>query len=244
MSNTHPTVIITGATSGIGLGLAKAFLKEGYNVVGTGRSQERLQATAAQLDAGERFVGVAGDVALPDTAREVFAQAIARFGHVDVLVNNAGIFSAKPFVQFTPEEIELQIATNLKGTLYPSQEAARHMSERRQGKIINITASIALQPHAGVPALLAVALKGGLNQATRALALELAPFGVTVNAVAPGVTDTPMHAAETHDALGRLHPLGRIARIDEINAAALYLAKADFVSGTVLAVDGGYSAGR
>ena len=95
-----------------------------------------------------------------------------------------------------------------------------------------------------MPALLAVALKGGLNQATRALALELAPFGVTVNAVAPGVTDTPMHAAETHDALGSLHPLGRIARIDEINAAVLYLAKADFVSGTVLAVDGGYSAGR
>ena len=125
MSNTHPTVIITGATSGIGLGLAGAFLKDGYNVVGTGRSQERLQATAAQLGAGERFVGVAGDVALPDTAREVFAQAVARFGHVDVLVNNAGIFSAKPFVQFTPEEIELQIATNLKGTLYPSQEAAR-----------------------------------------------------------------------------------------------------------------------
>ena len=244
MGNTSPTVIITGATSGIGLGLAEAFLQEGYNVVGTGRSAERLQATAVHLNADERFVGVVGDAGKPESAREVFAQAIARFGKVDVLVNNAGIFAAKPFVQFTPEEIEEQIATNLKGTLYPSQEAARHMSARRAGKIINITAAVAMQPHHGVPALLAVALKGGLNQATRALALELAPYGVTVNAVAPGVTDTPMHAADNHDALGSLHPLGRLARVDEISAAVLYLAKADFVSGTVLPVDGAYSAGR
>lgn len=244
MGSTHPTAVITGATRGIGLGLAAAFLREGYNVVGTGRSAERLEAVAAQLDAGERFAGVAGDVGRPESARAVFAQAIARFGQVDVLVNNAGIFTAKPFVQFTPEEIEEQISTNLKGTLYPSQEAARHMSERRQGRIINITAALAMQPHSGVPALLAVALKGGLNQATRALAIELAPFGVTVNAVAPGVTDTPMHAAGNHDALGSLHPLGRLARIDEVCDAVLYLARADFVSGTVLPVDGAYSAGR
>ncbi|MBB1629639.1 SDR family NAD(P)-dependent oxidoreductase [Cupriavidus sp. UME77] len=242
--NTDNTVIITGATSGIGLGLADAFLKAGYNVVGTGRSTERLQATAERLNAGERFLGVAGDVGKPESARQVFAQAIAKYGKVDVLVNNAGIFAAKPFVQFTPDEVEEQISTNLKGVLYPSQEAARHMSERKRGKIINITASLALQPHGGVPALLAVALKGGINQATRALALELAPHGVTVNAVAPGVVDTPMHAAETHAALGSLHPLGRIANIAEISDAVLYLAKADFVSGTVLPVDGGFSAGR
>jgi NAD(P)-dependent dehydrogenase (short-subunit alcohol dehydrogenase family) len=244
MSKSDKTVVITGASSGIGLGLAQAFLEQGYNVVGTGRSRERLQAAAATLNAGERFLGVAGDVGQPDSAGKVFQEAIAKYGRVDVLVNNAGVFTAKPFVQFTPDEIEEQIATNLKGVLYPSQEAARHMSQRKGGKIINITASLAIQPHGGVPALLAVALKGGINQATRALALELAPHGVTVNAVAPGVVDTPMHAAETHEALRSLHPLKRIATVDEVAAAVLYLAKADYVTGTVLPVDGGFSAGR
>lgn len=244
MSKSEKTVVITGASSGIGLGLAEAFLHEGYNVVGTARSQARLQAAADQLQAAERFLGVAGDVGAPESARAVFEQAISRYGHVDVLVNNAGIFAVKPFVDFTPQEIDEQIATNLKGVLYMSQQAARHMGERGQGRIINITAALALQPHAGVPALLAVALKGGINQATRALALELAPKGVTVNAVAPGVTATPMHPAETHAALGSMHPLGRIARIDEIAAAVQYLVSADFVTGAVVPVDGGYSAGR
>jgi len=244
MSKSDKTVIITGATSGIGLGLAEAFLKEGYNVVGTGRSSERLQATAARLKAGERFLGVAGDAGKPESAKQVFEQAIAKYGKVDVLINNAGIFSAKPFVQFTPDEIEAQIATNLKSMLYASQEAARHMSARKQGKIISITAALGLQPHSSVPALLAVALKGGINQATRALALELAPYGVSVNAVAPGVVDTPMHAPETHAALGQLHPLGRIATIAEVADAVLYLARSAYVTGTVLPVDGGFSAGK
>lgn len=244
MSKSDNTVVITGATSGIGLGLAEAFLKEGYNVVGTGRSSERLQATAARLNAGGRFLGVAGDVGKPESARKVFEQAIAAYGKVDVLVNNAGIFTAKPFVQFTPAEVEEQISTNLKGVLYPSQEAARHMIERKHGKIINITASIAIQPVSNVPALLAVALKGGLNQATRALALELAPYGVTVNAVAPGIVATPMHPVESHAALGKMQPLGRIATIAEVSAAVLYLARADYVTGTVMPVDGGASAGK
>jgi NAD(P)-dependent dehydrogenase (short-subunit alcohol dehydrogenase family) len=244
MSKSDKTVVITGATSGIGLGLAEAFLKAGYNVVGTGRSAARLQETATRLNAGARLLGVAGDVGQPESARKVFEQAIAQFGKVDVLVNNAGIFAAKPFVDFTPTEIEEQISTNLKGVLYPSQEAARHMSERKQGKIINISAALALQPHSGVPALLAIALKGGINQATRALATELASRGVTVNAVAPGVIATPMHAPESHAALGNLHPMGRIGTISEIVDAVLYFANAEFTTGQVLAVDGGFSAGR
>ena len=244
MSKPEFTVVITGASSGIGLGLAEDFLREGYNVVGTGRSQDRLDAAAAHLKAGERFLGIAGDVGAPATARDVFAQAVARYGHVDVLVNNAGIFAVKPFVDFTPEEVEEQIATNLKGVLYMSQQAARHMGERGRGRIVNITAALALQPHGSVPALLAVTLKGGINQATRALALELAPKGVTVNAVAPGVTATPMHPDATHAALGAMHPLGRIARVDEIAAAVRYLVGAEFVTGAIVPVDGGFSAGR
>jgi len=244
MSKSGNTVVITGATSGIGLGLAKAFLKEGYNVVGTGRSAERLQAAAAQLNAGERFLGVAGDVGKPESAKNVFDQAVAKYGKVDVLVNNAGIFTAKPFVEFTPDEIDEQISTNLKGVLYPSQVAAKHMSERKHGKIINITAALAMQPHSSVPALMAVALKGGINNVTPALALELAPYGITVNAVAPGLVDTPMNPPKTHEFLGKFAPLGRIANVSEIADAVLYLVKADFVTGTILPVDGGFSAGR
>jgi len=244
MSKSEHTVIITGATSGIGLGLAQAFLRDGYNVVGTGRSAARLEQTAALLNAGERFLPVAGDVADPSAATAAFAKAIETFGHVDVLINNAGIFAAKPFVDFTPDEIEEQIATNLKGTLYFSQAAARHMSERRSGRIVNVTASIALQAHSGVPALLAAVLKGGMNQATKALALELAPFGVTVNAVAPGVVNTPMHAPETHDALGKMHPLGRIAQVEDVARAVRYFVESDYVTGTIAPVDGGFAAGR
>lgn len=238
------TVLITGATSGIGLGLAERFLRESYRVVGTGRSNDRLQATAEHLDAGDRFLGVAGDVSDPDSVRRTFAQAIAAFGHVDVLVNNAGMFTAKPFIHFTDTEIDEQIATNLKGMLYHSREAARHMVERRRGSIVSITAALALQPDHRVPALLNVTLKGAVNQATKALALELAPAGVRVNAVAPGVVATPMHGPDVNAAYGAMHPLGRVATIDEVVDAVLYLAHSDYITGVVLPVDGGSSAGR
>lgn len=238
------TVLITGATSGIGLGLAERFLREGYCVVGTGRSSDRLQATASHLNVGDRFLGVAGDVADPDAARRTFADAIAAFGHVDVLVNNAGLFTAKPFIHFTAAEIDEQIATNLKGMLYHSQEAARHMVGRQRGSIVSITASLALQPDHRVPALLNAALKGAVNHATKALALELAPHGVRVNAVAPGVVATPMHGPDVNAAYGAMHPLGRVATIDEVADAVLYLAHSEYITGVVLPVDGGSSAGK
>lgn len=244
MTSNRRTVVITGASSGIGRGLAERFLREGYCVVGTGRSAERLRVTATELAAGERFLGVAGDVADPDAAYRAFAEAIAAFGHVDVLVNNAGMFMAKPFADFTVAEIDEQIATNLKGMLYHSQEAARHMSARRSGSIVSITASLALQPDHRVPALMNVALKGAVNHATKALALELAPFGVRVNAVAPGVVATPMHGPDVNAAYGAMHPLGRVATIDEVSDAVLYLAQSDYITGVVLPVDGGSSAGR
>jgi NAD(P)-dependent dehydrogenase (short-subunit alcohol dehydrogenase family) len=243
VQNNSRVAIVTGASSGIGLGIAKALLDEGWKVVGNARTQGRLDEAAATL-ASDRFVGVAGDIARPETAQQLVEQTVARFGQVDLLVNNAGIFAAKPFVDFTPDEIERQIATNLKGVVYASQEAARRMIPRGQGQIVNITASLAIQPRSQVSAFMAVLLKGGLNQATRALALELAPHGIRVNAIAPGIIDSPLHTPESHEFLKTQQPARRLGTIDEIAGALLYLVDAGFTSGIVLPVDGAASAGN
>ena len=241
----HPkTIVITGASSGIGLALAGAFLQRGDNVVGNARSDERLQQAAASLGLPDNFLGVAGDVADPAVGDVLIRRAIERFGQVDVLINNAGIFNAKPFVEYTPAELEALVNTNLKGFFYPSQAAARHMIERKAGHIISITASIALQPNQAVPAVLPVLVKGGINQATRALALELAPHNIQVTAVAPGIVDTPMYTKEMHGFLNTLQPAGRIATAQEIVDAVLYLSDASFTTGIVLPVDGGMGSGK
>lgn len=238
------TVVITGASSGIGLGLAKAFLDNGYNVVGSARSTEGLKEAANSLGNPDNFVGVAGDVADPSTARNLFAAAIDRFGSVEVLVNNAGFFLPKPFIEYTPEDLESLLDTNLKGVVYSTQVAAAHMIERGQGHIVNISAAVALQPNIAVPAALPVLIKGGVNQLTRALALELSPHNIQVNAVAPGIIDTPMHDPSARDFLNNLAPSGRVGTVEEIAEAVLYLAKANFTTGVVLAVDGGMSTGK
>ena len=238
------TVVITGASSGIGFGLAKAFLAQGFNVVGNARSAERLEQARAQLGNPAGFVGVAGDIARPQTARQLIDASIEAFGQVDVLVNNAGFFLPKPFLDYSPEDIDSLLETNLKGVVYASQAAAAHMIERRQGKIITITAAIALQANIDVPAALPVLIKGGLNQVTRALALELSPHNIQVNAVAPGIIETPMHDPATHDFLKGLQPAGRIGQVEDIAEAVLYLAGASFTTGVVLPVDGGMSSGK
>jgi NAD(P)-dependent dehydrogenase (short-subunit alcohol dehydrogenase family) len=242
--NTSPTVVITGASSGIGLGLAQAYLERGFNVVANARTAERLAAAAEQLGNPARLLGVAGDIGRRDTAQQLVDRAVERFGQVDVLINNAGIFNAKPFVDYTEDDLEQMVATNLKGFVYASQAAAKHMVARRQGHIVNITASIALQPNQQVPAALPVLIKGGINAATRALALELAPHNVKVNAVAPGIVDTPLYTPEQHGFLNGLAPAGRIATVREIADAVLYLTSADFTTGVVLPVDGGMSTGK
>jgi NAD(P)-dependent dehydrogenase (short-subunit alcohol dehydrogenase family) len=242
--NTPSTVVITGASSGIGLGLAQAYLERGFNVVANSRTEERLAAAAKQLGNSARFFGVAGDIGRRDTAQQLVDRAVERFGQVDVLINNAGIFNAKPFVEYTEEELDQLVATNLKGFVYASQAAAKHMVARRQGHIVSITASIALQPNQQVPAALPVLIKGGINAATRALALELAPHNVKVNAVAPGIVDTPLYTPEQHGFLNGLSPAGRIATVREIADAVLYLTSADFTTGVVLPVDGGMSTGK
>ena len=238
------TVIVTGASSGIGLAIARAYLQRGDNVVANARTLERLQAAAAQLGQPAKLLLIPGDIAEPATAQRLVAAAIERFGQVDVLVNNAGIFTAKPFTDYTPEDVEALVDTNLKGFFFAAQAAAAHMRERRSGHIVNITASLADQPSQAVPAALPVLIKGGINHATKALALELAPHNIQVNAVAPGIVDTPLYTAEMHDFLKGLQPAGRIGTVEEIAEAVLYLGDATFTTGVVLPVDGGMAAGH
>ncbi|MVW59311.1 SDR family NAD(P)-dependent oxidoreductase [Massilia sp. NEAU-DD11] len=244
-TNNRRTVVITGASSGIGLALARAYIERGDNVVGNARSAARLDAAAAQLGNPANFVGVAGDIAEPATAQALFETAIARFGKVDVLINNAGIFNAKPFHTYTPDEVDRLVDTNLKGFFYPSQRAAAHMAANGSGHIVNITAGIAVQPNAKVPAVLPVLVKGGLNSATRALAIELAASGVNVSAVAPGIIETPLHGdyEGTRAFYNTLAPSGTTGTTDDVVDAVLYLTDARFTSGVVLSVDGGASAG-
>ncbi|MCP1456385.1 SDR family NAD(P)-dependent oxidoreductase [Pseudomonas kilonensis] len=238
------TVIITGASSGIGLGLVKAFLGRGYNVVGNARSPSGLEAAAADLGHPAGFIGVAGDIADPATSTALITQAVEAFGAVDGLVNNAGFFLPKPFVEYSPQDLDALLDTNLKGLVYASQAAAAHMIGRQQGFIINISAAVALQPNIQVPAALPVLIKGGVNQMTRALALELSPHNIKVNAVAPGIIDTPMHDPVHREFLDNLAPAGRVGTVEEIAEAVLYLAGADFTTGAILPVDGGMSTGK
>lgn len=240
------TVIVTGASSGLGYAIAEAYLARGHNVVGNARTAERLEAAVEKLGNPRNFVGVPGDIGVPATAKALFAQAIEHFGKADILVNNAGIFIAKRIGDYTDEDLDAIIATNLKGFFYPAREAARHMTANGGGHIVTITASLGSAPTAKVPALLPVLIKGGLNQATRALALELAGANVKVNAVAPGIIDTPLHPddAATHEFLKGLAPTGTLGTAQDVAEAVLYLTGTRFTTGTVLAVDGGATAGN
>ncbi|ANC03133.1 3-oxoacyl-ACP reductase [Pseudomonas putida] len=240
--STARTIVITGASSGLGFALAKALIERGDNVVGNARTQARLDQAAIELGNPAAFVGVAGDIADASTAQRLFDTALQVFGRVDILVNNAGIFIPKPFTDYTEQDIDALFATNLKGFIYPSQAAAKTMSAQGHGHIVAITASVAMQPNVRVPAALPILVKGGLNQAVRGLALELAGSGVQVNAVAPGIIETPLHNNDVAG-LGILSPSGRTGKPQDIVDAVLYLTDARFVSGVVLPVDGGSTAG-
>lgn len=243
--NRVKTVIVTGASSGLGFAIAQAYLARGYNVVGNARSLERLQAAANQLGNPKNLLLVPGDIARPETATRLFEQAEDNFGQVDILINNAGIFLSKPMTDYTEEDVDAMLATNLKGFFYPSQAAARHMMPHGSGHIVTITAAIAMQPISKVPALLPVMVKGGLNQATRGLALEMAPHNVMVNAVAPGIIATPMNNQDEQSLafMKQMAPTQRIGQPQDIVDAVLYLTDSNFVTGTIVTVDGGTTAG-
>jgi NAD(P)-dependent dehydrogenase (short-subunit alcohol dehydrogenase family) len=239
-SKQKQTVLITGASSGIGLGLTKGFLAEGYNVV----ANSRHVTSAGTLIPSDDLLLVDGDVGESSTARRLIHSAVQRFGGLDVLINNAGIFVPKPFVDYTPEDFQRVISTNLSGFFYVSQEAVRHMQQNGGGQIITISTTLAQQPVAGVTAALTSLTKGGLDSVTRGLAIEYAAHGIRVNAVAPGIVDTPMHDPANHEFLKGLHPIRRLATVQEIVDATLFLVRAHFITGEVLYVDGGAHAGK
>jgi NAD(P)-dependent dehydrogenase (short-subunit alcohol dehydrogenase family) len=187
---------------------------------------------------------VQGDIADATTAERVVAAALSRFGRVDTLVNNAGAFVAKPFTDYTDDEFATLIGVNLAGFFHLTQRALRPMLEQGGGHIVNITTSFVDHPNSNVPSVLASLTKGGLAAATRSLAIEYATHGVRVNAVSPGVIKTPMHPAETHETLAGLHPVGRMGEIHEIVDGVIYLESAPFVTGEILHIDGGQSAGH
>jgi NAD(P)-dependent dehydrogenase (short-subunit alcohol dehydrogenase family) len=236
MSNSQKVVVVTGASQGIGAETVKAFRQLGYRVVATSRSIKPSD------DAN--IATVAGDIADPATARRVIDEAIARFGRVDTLVNNAGIFVAKPFTQYTAEDYANVLGTNLAGFFYITQLAVEQMEKQKSGHVVNITTTLVNHAIDGVPSVLASLTKGGLDAATRSLAIEYAKRGIRANAVSPGIVKSPMHAPETHAALGGLHPMGHMGEMKDIVDAIVYLDNAPFVTGETLHVDGGQIAGH
>ncbi|WP_437221973.1 SDR family NAD(P)-dependent oxidoreductase [Planctomicrobium sp. SH661] len=235
--NSQPKVaVITGASQGIGAGLVRGFLDRGYRVVGNSRS--------IQSDSTAGVVTVAGDISDPDVADRVIATAVAQFGRVDTLVNNAGMFIAKSFTEYTEADFNAKISLNLGGFFHISQRAVRQMLTQGGGHIVNLTTTLVQQPLKEVPSALASLTKGGLDAVTRSLAIEYADRGIRVNAVAPGIIRTPMHKPESHAFLSGLHPMNRMGEVQEVVDAVLYLESASFITGETLHVDGGAHAGH
>jgi NAD(P)-dependent dehydrogenase (short-subunit alcohol dehydrogenase family) len=232
--------IVTGASSGIGLGLVKRLVAEGYRVVANSRNI----TSSMTLCEGAGLKLVDGDIGNQETAKRVVDAAIQAFGRIDLLVNNAGVFIPKPFTEYSAEDFRRATSTNLAGFFYVSQLAASQMRLQNSGHVINITSSIVGQPVAGCPTSLTNLSKGGLESVTRALAIEFAQDGVRFNAVSPGAVDTPMHPVERHEFLKQLSPLHRLAKIAEVVDSILFLESAPFVNGEVLHLDGGAHAGK
>jgi NAD(P)-dependent dehydrogenase (short-subunit alcohol dehydrogenase family) len=230
------TAIITGASGGIGAGLVEGFLRERYNVVATSRD------TSRKLTASGSLIVLEGDIGKQETAVQAVEAAINNFGTVDVLVNNAGIFLTKPFTDFTTEDFDALVSTNLLGFFYITQRTVKEMLKQKSGCVVSITAALADRPIAGENGSISMITKGGLNSATQNLAIEYAKDGIRFNAVAPGVVDTPMHRNDPKDST--LQPSMKKATVKDIVDAVLYLVQADHVSGEILHVDGAAPARR
>jgi NAD(P)-dependent dehydrogenase (short-subunit alcohol dehydrogenase family) len=236
MSTEQKVVIITGATQGIGADLVKGFRDRNHRVIANSRSIK----PSSDAD----VLNVAGDIADPATAERIVSQGLDRFGRIDTLINNAGIFIAKPFVDYTEEDYTSVVGINLGGFFRLTRRVVAEMATQGSGHIVQITTSLVDHPNSSVPSVLASLTKGGLNAATKSLAIEYASRGIRVNAVSPGVIKTPMHPVETHEFLSKLHPVGRMGESRDVVDAVLFLENAHFVTGEILHVDGGQSAGH
>ena len=236
MRTERKVAVITGASQGIGAALVEAYRERDYRVVATARS-------VMPLDDDDILV-VPGDIAERKTAERAISEGVRRFGRIDTLVNNAGIFIGKPFTQYTEADFATMLGVNLAGFFHITQLAVAEMEKQGSGHVVQITTSLVDHAMSGVPSVLASLTKGGLAAATRSLAIEYAKRGIRVNAVAPGIIKSPMHPASTHDALGALHPVGHMGEMSDIVEAILYLEGAKFVTGEILHVDGGQSAGH
>ncbi|MEZ4371340.1 MAG: SDR family oxidoreductase [Polyangiaceae bacterium] len=236
-------VIITGGSSGIGFGMAKRFLKEGASVVLNARDARKLEVAAAELGHADRVAVLAGAIGDPETGKQLAALAKQRFGGADVLVNNAGIFGVKPFLESSSEELDAFLGTNLKGTYLVTQAVTPLLIEAGGGAIINIGTVLVSQGMTNLPVSAAMASKGGVHALTVSWAAELAKHNIRVNTLAPGIIRTPL-IGDNADDFAAAHPLGRIGEVEDTADAAWFLANAPYVTANVLNVDGGYAHGR
>jgi NAD(P)-dependent dehydrogenase (short-subunit alcohol dehydrogenase family) len=241
MTTQQKTVIVTGASQGIGAAVANLFLDRGYNVVGNSRKI----SSKNELQRSDNLAVVDGDIGLVSTAERIVTTAVKRFGSIDAVVNNAGIFFAKPFTDYTSEDFKALASTNLEGFVFITQLAVKQMlAQRSGGSVVSITTSLVNHPISGFTASIPMVTKGGIDAISRSLAMEYAKEGIRVNTVAPGIVDTPMHKDDPKEFLKTLSPLGRIAASKDIAEGVFYLTEASQVTGEVLHVDGGAHLGR
>jgi NAD(P)-dependent dehydrogenase (short-subunit alcohol dehydrogenase family) len=241
MSNPRKTAIITGASQGIGAGLVNEFVARGFNVVANSRNVTHSR----EVTASDHVALVDGDIGETATAARIVETALSRFKSIDVLVNNAGIFFGKPFTEYTAEDVKSLVSTNIEGFIYVTQLSIKQMLEQKTGgSIVTITAAMARNPMRAFPSSVPMITKGGLETITQHLAMEYAKDNIRVNAVAPGIVDTPMHTDTPKDLMDSLSPMGRTSTIKDVTDAVMYLTDAATVTGHVLDVDGGAHIGR
>ncbi|MCK8654710.1 MULTISPECIES: SDR family NAD(P)-dependent oxidoreductase [Pseudomonas] len=236
MNKSQKVVVVTGASQGIGAEVVKAFRKLDYRIVATSRSIKSSD--------DENILNIAGDIGDPTTAQRVICEGVERFGRIDTLVNNAGIYIGKPFTEHTTEDYAAVMNVNMAGFYYITQLAIAEMEKHSSGHVVSVTASIGDAAISGIYSVLAALTKGGINAATKSLAIEYAKKGIRVNAVAPGNIKTPMHAPGIYEALGAFNPVGRLGETSDIANAIVFLDSSPFITGEILHVDGGQSAGR